>query len=509
LAPLKNLVTRLLLAGALLGALGLPAVADPNTVTITILHTNDMHGHLEPEVDKSVAPAPEKVGGAAYMAGLIEALRAKHPQATLLIDGGDIAQGTPISNMFQGRPMVEFMNDMNYDAGTIGNHEFDWGPAPLAAMIRGAKRPIVCANLVETATGKAPAGVKPFIVKSVAGVKVGIIGLVTPTTPSISFKQNVAPFRFVDEVDTMLKMLPLMRKAGAQVIVVASHLGEKADKALAAAVPGIDVIVGGHSHTVIKDPVVVDGTVIVQAGKYMRYLGHLDVTIDKKSWKVVDYTKKDELVPVLDAKIAPDPTVAALVKKYHDQVAPAMEQVLGQASDDLTRTDGREHADSILGDVVTDALRWKVRSDVAVYNAGGIRTDFNKGPIKLGDVYTLLPFDNYVVTLEMSGDQIQRLVAQGLGDGHGTIQVSGLTFRIGADGKPADIKIGGQPLETGKMYKVATVDFLAEGNDGLTVFKEVKDRVYDELARDVFTAYVRKSSPLAAPATGRIVRSPR
>lgn len=498
---------RLMLVGAILSLFGPAAYADApaSQVTITILHTNDMHGHLEPEVDKNVAPTPS--GGAAYLAALIQKMRAANPKMTLLIDSGDIAQGTPISNMFQGRPMVEFMNDLGYDAGTIGNHEFDWGPAALAAMIRGAKRPIVCANLIETSTGKAPAGVKRFIVKQVGDVKVGITGLVTPSTPGISFKQNVAPFRFLDETEALKAVLPEMKAAGAQVIIVSSHLGEKADRALAAAVPGVNVIVGGHSHTPIHEPAFVNGTVIVQAGKYMRYLGKLDVTIDRNTWKVVDYTRKDELIPVLDADIKPDPKVAAMVKKYHDQVGPAMDQVLGQAADDLNRNLTPGFADTSLGDVVTDAMRWKVHSDVAVYNSGGIRTDFNKGPIKMGDVYTLLPFDNYLVVVTLTGEQIQRLVAQGLGDGQKTMQVSGLTFAIGPDGKATDIKIDGKPLDPTRKYRVSTVDFLAEGNDGLTVFKEVKDRVYDELARDVFTAYVRKSSPLSAPKPGRITRA--
>lgn len=516
LFPASRFMARAAVAAALLGALCAPALAEPeesptpapgSTLSITILHTNDMHGHLTPEVDKSLAPATQKVGGAAYMSGLVRQKRAQHPGHTLLLDAGDIAQGTPISNLFSGRPTVEFMNHLGYDAGTIGNHEFDWGPATLAALIHDAKRPIVCANLVEVATGAAPAGVKPYIIKQIDGVNVGITGVVTPSTPNMSFKQNVSPFRFENEVQTLKTLIPRMRRNGARVIIVLSHLGLKEDKALAEQVPGISVIVGGHSHTALKDPELVNGTVIVQAGKYMRYLGCLDVTLDRKSGKVIDYTRKDELVPVLDLKISPDPVVAGLIARYQARIGPAMDQVLGQAAQDLTRTPAAGQGDSILGDVVTDALRTKVDADVAVYNAGGIRSDFNKGPIKVSDVYTLLPFDNYLVTLKLTGDQLLRLVAQGVGDSHGTIQVSGLTFRIGAGGRPYDVKVGGQPVDPAKTYRVATVDFLAEGNDGLLVFKEVKDRVYDELARDVFTGYVKKSTPLNAPQTGRITRS--
>lgn len=476
-------------------------------IKITILHTNDMHGHLTPETDKNIVPPPEKVGGAAYLATLIKQYRAANPGHTLLLDDGDIAQGTPVSNLFWGRPMAQFMNAVKYDAGTIGNHEFDWGAPPFRALVNLRKFPIVCANIIDVRTGKAPFGVRRFIIKDVDGVKVGITGVLTDTTPSMSFKQNVASFRFDNEVDALKAIVPEMRKAGSQAIVVLSHNGDKDDSRLAQEVPGITVIVGGHSHTVMNEPVFVNGTVVVQAGKYMRYLGKLDITLDPKTYKVIGYTKKDELVPVITAKIKPDPAIEAMVARYTEQIGPAMDQVVGQSVDDLPKTPAVGQCDSVLGDVVTDSLRDKTGADIAVYNAGGIRTEFTKGPIKMGDVYTLLPFDNYVVTLQLTSDQVQRLFAQGLSDSHGTVQISGASFKIDANGKPTNILIGGQPVDSKKMYKVATVDFLAEGNDGLLVFKEIKNRVYDALARDVFVMYVRKLSPLKAPTTGRITRT--
>lgn len=522
-SPVTRIFSRFLAVALLFAALGHPAVSAPapspaakaapapaapkGPLKLTILHTNDMHGHLQPETDKSIVAPPAKVGGGACLATLIQQARAANRGRTLLIDCGDIAQGTPLSNLFMGRPMIDFMNAMAYDAGTIGNHEFDWGSAAFRVMANQATRPIVCANLVDVHTGKVPYGMKRFIVKSVDGVKVGITGLITTTTPSMSFKQNVGSFRFLNEVEALKTVIPEMRKAGAQVIIVASHCGDKEDRALAEAVPGIAVIVGGHSHTALKDPIFANGTVIVQAGKYMRYLGKLDVTIDRKTFKVVDYTKKNELVPVVVADIKPDPAVAAMIARYQDKIGPAMEQVVGQADVDLTRAPSNGQCDSILGDIITDALRTKTGADVAVYNAGGIRTEFNKGPVKMSDVYTLLPFDNYVVTVRMTGEQLQRLFTQGLGDSHGTVQVSGASFAVGADGKPTDIQIGGQALDPAKSYKVATVDFLAEGNDGLLVFKEVKDRIIDELARDVFVGYIRRNTPLKAPGTGRITRA--
>ncbi|MBM3460619.1 MAG: hypothetical protein FJX76_00770 [Armatimonadetes bacterium] len=480
--------------------------ADAGTYTLVILHTNDMHGHLLPEVDKKIAPETDRVGGAAALAGVIGQERGKYTNV-LLLDGGDIAQGTPISNLFRGKAMLEFMNMVKYDAGTVGNHEFDWGPEAFTRMVHWAHFPIVCANLVEKKTGTPPTGVKEFIVKKINGVNVGITGLVTPITPTISFPKNVEPFEFLPAAESMKKVLPKMKEAGAQVIVVVSHLGDEGDQQLAKEVSGINVIVGGHSHKPLPRPLFVNDTVIVQAGKYMRYLGAVKVAIDRKTWKVVDYTKDDALIAVVNSKVPIDGRVAALVKKYEDQVAPMMDQRLGEASTDLSKSPAPGTTDSPLGNLITDALRWKVTSDIAIYNAGGIRSEINKGAIKLGDVYTLLPFDNFVVTLSLSGAQIEKLVEQGLKDKHGTIQVSGLSFNIDAAGKATDITVDGKPLDPSKMYRVATVDFLAEGGDGLTVLKEGKDKQIDELARDVFSAFVRKRTPVAAPESGRIKKA--
>jgi 2',3'-cyclic-nucleotide 2'-phosphodiesterase (5'-nucleotidase family) len=478
-------------------------------LSFTILHTNDMHGHLLSETDKKVAPEPEKVGGAAFMAAYVERERAAHPGATLLIDAGDIAQGTPLSNLFVGKPMVEFMNEMHYDAGTIGNHEFDWGPMALADLVRWSDRPIVCANLRLKQSGLPPAGVRDFVVKTVQGVRIGIAGLVTPKTVNMSFAKNMEPFTFVEPAEAMKKILPRMKQAGCEMIIVASHLGDEDDVALAKAVPGIHVIVGGHAHKAIPEPVIAGDTIIVQAGKYMRYLGELTIKYDRATAKVVDYSHKNVLIPVYDSRIQPDPKVAAIVKKYADQIGPAMAQVVGQSVDDLTKSTTSTTTDNVLGNVITDSLRWKSGADIAVYNAGGIRSEINRGPIRMSDVYTLLPFDNVMVTLQLSGAQVQRLFEQGLGQdqgAHGTIQISGASFVIAADGKVTDVKINGQALDPSRTYRVSTVDFLAEGNDGLTVLKEGKGRVYDELARDVFCGFVRKAGSIKAPATGRITR---
>ena len=480
-----------------------PQAPPSKGVTITILHTNDMHGHVLPETDKSLSTT-EKVGGAAWLAGFVNRERKANPGRVLLIDSGDVAQGTAISNMSRGRVMADFMNLMNYDAGTIGNHEFDWGPKSFADLISWARRPIVCANLRVHGSKDHPVGVRPYVIKKVAGVPVGITGIITAETPAIAFKKNVASFDFLEPAAVLRELIPQMRKDGARVIVVVSHSGEKEDRALAAAVPGITAIIGGHSHTALVDPVVVNGTVIVQAGKYLRYLGKLDLTVEPATGKVLGYTQKAELIPVIDSKVEPDPAVAALVKKYETELGPLMQQVVGKANADFNRKPDAGFADSSLGCIITDSLRDAGKAEVAVYNAGGIRNDLNKGTVTKGDMYAILPFDNVLMTLTLTGAQLEALLQQGAREVSSCLQVSGVTFTIGADGKVTDIKVGGNALEPSKRYTVATVDFVAEGNDGYSVMRQGADRKYGDLQRDVFEQYVRKVSPLNKVTSSRI-----
>lgn len=480
-----------------------PPQDPPKGVTITILHTNDMHGHVMQETNKRISTT-EKVGGAAWLAGFINRERKANPGRVLLVDSGDIAQGTAISNMSRGRVVTDFMNLMNYDAGTIGNHEFDWGPKAFADLIRWAKRPIVCANFRVHGSKAFPPGIRPYVIKKVGGVSVAITGVITPETPLISFKKNVASFDFLDPAVTLRELIPQMRKEGARAVIVMSHMGEKDDRLLAAAVPGISAIIGGHSHTVMVDPVVVNETVIAQAGNYMHYLGKLDLTLDPATGKVTAYTQKGGLIPVICSQVEPDPAVAALVKKYETELGPVMQQVVGQANADFNRKPDAGFADTSLGCLITDSLRDAGKTDVAVYNSGGIRNDLNKGTVRKGDMYAILPFDNVLVTLTLTGKQLAALLQQGAREPSSCLQVSGLTLTVGPDGKASDILVGGKPLDPSKRYTVATVDFLAEGNDGYTVMREGADRKYGELQRDVFEQYVKKSSPLDKVTSSRI-----
>lgn len=471
---------------------------------LVILHTNDFHGHLLPFEDKALRAPPGKVGGAAALAGLVRDLRMKFPHA-LLMDGGDIAQGTPMSNLFFGMPVVEFMNHLHYDARTIGNHEFDWGVPRLEKMIRAATSPIVCANLVRRDNGHLLDGVRPYVVLTVDGVHVGILGLVTPDTPLMSFPDNVKPVRFLDPAATVRRYLPAMRRDGAQMVVLLTHLGVDDDVKLAQQVPQIDVIVGGHSHTPLPVPRLSGHTVIVQAGCYGRYVGVLQVDYDTRLHRVTRHTEKDELAMVQPDQVKPDPVVAAMVARVQAKVGPRLAETVGTLAEDLPVGDGRI-GDTPLADVVTDALREETGAMVAVYNFGGIRSPLSQGEVHWGDVYTTLPFENHVVTVSVTGQALLDLLAQSLrrGPDLGLIQVSGLAYAVGPDRRLQAAEVGGIPIDPSKTYTVATIDFLYLGGDGYTALQGAPHPSYGRLARDVLVDYLQRHPDLKAPPGGRI-----
>ncbi|MCE1246134.1 MAG: 5'-nucleotidase C-terminal domain-containing protein [Firmicutes bacterium] len=478
-----------------------------NTVAkLVILHTNDFHGNLKPLKDKKLDPEGE-VGGSAYIAPMIAKVRAENKGNVLLLDAGDIAQGTPVSNYFKGVPVVEVMNYLKYDAMTIGNHEFDWRLPALQAMAKTAKFPILCANIVyEKTPAKAIFDLKPYMIKKVGGLKVGIIGLTTPETPKVTKVENVKGVKFLDPVATANKYIPQMKKEGADIIVALTHLGVDDDKVLAEKAKGIDIIVGGHSHTELMTPVKVGNTVILQTKSYGRFLGKMELTYDKKAKKIVTITEQNELIPTLHKDITPDPAVVAIIEKYNKQIAPVMEKEVGEAKIDLVRTTGKDHADSVMADLICDSMKANTNADVCIYNPGGVRSDIVKGIIKMEDIFKVLPFDNWLVTFNLTGADILKVLEHGA-KGHGSAQVAGMTFTIDYS-KPegsrvSEVMVAGKPLDPAATYRVATIDFLYTGGDGFD-FKKATDVKYGDFARDVLAEYVKEHSPISKEADKRI-----
>ncbi len=485
---------------------------------LRILYVNDFHGFAEPYRPLG---SDKLEGGIAYLAGEVRKLRAEVP--SLLLAAGDMIQGNNWANLFQGRSTIEAMNAMKFDAMVVGNHEFDFGRDVLSKRISEAEFPVLGANV------EGFDALRPYTVKEVGGVKVAIIGVVTGDTPVSTHPRNVAGMKFDPPAEAVKKYIREL-KGKADVIMVLSHIGYAEDRKLAEEVKGIDVIVGGHSHTMLAKPADIGGTIIVQAWEHAKALGVLDLTVD--NGRIYGYQGRLEYIK--PAAGGEDKAVEAIVEKYRDRVSTVLDERIGTAEVDLDGENVRK-GETNLGDLIADIMRKTSGADAAIINGGGIRTSINKGEIKVKDVYSVLPFDNYIVAVKLTGMQIRQALEHGVSAverGEGRFpQVSGLSFTYTPSAPPGSrvrqVSIGGRPLQPGLEYSVATNDFLAAGGDGYEAFggavKSSKDfeavggmmkgekLVYSDAGRwlrDVVIEYIKEHKKIRPEVEGRIREAP-
>jgi 2',3'-cyclic-nucleotide 2'-phosphodiesterase (5'-nucleotidase family) len=458
--------------GLILLAAALPAQC--GVVELTVLHTNDIHGWVMPRPAEFNAADPKRpIGGAAALAAAIK--KVKGPK--LVLDAGDWFQGTPEGTLRGGRSMAEVFNAVGYDALEIGNHDFDNGERNLEGIIKAIRAPVLCANVYRS-DGKHAPECRPWVVKKVAGVKVGLFGLLTTNMKSLAFPDNIAGLTFRRGVDEAKDAVAVLRGLGATVIIAVTHQGIEppgattfeGDRFLAEHVEGIDLIVGGHSHTVLKEGVrdPVHGTLIVQAGSELTHLGQVVLDIDDSTGKVVKSSA--QLVDLWPDETGTDRAVAKVVAGLGREVGAVYDVVLATAEASLLRGRGGESA---LGDWMTDCERDWAGADLALQNGGGMRTDIPAGPVTMRRIYDVMPFDNRVVKLVMKGKDVRSLLDYGMGLEH-PAQISGATvsFRHNAPAgqRLDDVKVAGRELVDDSTYTLATIDFLVKGGDGYTAF---------------------------------------
>jgi 2',3'-cyclic-nucleotide 2'-phosphodiesterase (5'-nucleotidase family) len=434
-------------------------------------------------------------GGVSYLAGVVKQLREETGGKCILLDGGDWGQGSYESKLTQGKTLIDVMNSLGYDAAEIGNHEFDWGRKALDERIERARFPILAANIKEQ--GDLLKGVKPYTVKEVDGLKVGIIGVITTDTPGTTDTRNLKGLKFESPKSAVEKYLPELESQGVDLVVLLSHQGDVEDKKTARTVPALDVIVGGHSHTVIEKPEKSGNAIVVQSGTGGDYVGALKLQVDPQRRKIVSFT--NSLIPVTDETAKPDPEIERIIAPIVSEANERTSAFVGESRVNLTH-DRRKVLETVLGNVLTDAMREATGCEIALQNAGGIRDQIAKGTITYGDLYRVLPFDKYVVSMTLTGSQIKSLLESSARRSKGNLHVSGLTMDIDPKGQPgrkvSNIKVNGEPLQMRTVYTVATDDFLAGGANGFTTFREGKNREFGGLVVDALRAYIEKHSPL-------------
>ncbi|MFT6436557.1 MAG: 2',3'-cyclic-nucleotide 2'-phosphodiesterase (5'-nucleotidase family) [Candidatus Azotimanducaceae bacterium] len=353
---------------------------------LVILHTNDFHGHISQEGEYA---------GAARITALVKQTREKNP-GVLVLDAGDRISGTPVSTMFNGVPIFEVLNNVGYDAAAVGNHEFDHGYKQFLEFKKIANHPLLSANAF------APDGSlladAPALIKTVNGIKIGIIGLITEHTPDMIIPAGNEGISFSPASDALKGMVKALRPE-VDLLVVLSHVGHDEEKELAQSIDGIDIIVGGHSHTKVAPPVKINNTYVVQAGYYGAYVGKLELTVDTDLDSMSSFS--GELIPAADLP-APDKKVARLVKRWEKKVARLVDFKIATATRDYTKKEMQPFLELILAQAAG--------ADFGFYNMGGIRDNFRKGPVSARHIWNIAPFGNAMVTVTGKGSAIKQML---------------------------------------------------------------------------------------------------
>ena len=463
----------LVLVPAGVGALLFLLTQTPTAVLI--VHTNDIHGQLLPRGG---------VGGGAEAATIIRGLK-----PDMILDAGDLSTGSMISDMFQGRSVIDVLNSIGYSAVAVGNHEFDFGMDSLRDRVRLAKFPFLSAN-----TTSPVSEINPFAVLTAKGIRFGVIGLTTEEVKTTSYPKHVRDLNVIDLVRALEKTLPEVRRQSDFVVLV-THITESEEEKVANAFPDVQLIIGGHSHSELPEPRFVGKTMIVRTGNQLRFVGRLDLTFSHKALTRMT----DRLIPV--KSVQPDPQIRALLSPYEKEVAEEMRQVVAEATADLMRSRREE---SPLSNLIADSFRKKAAVDVGLQNMGGIRADIRQGPITRGAIFEVLPFQNTVVTLKMTGAQLKATLAWDL------MAIGGLRAEFDTT-KPAGQRLvsislaDGSPVRDDRLYTVATNDFVVAGGDGFAEFGKAQEVVdTGQLLRDVFSEYVAELKTVRPARDGRV-----
>jgi len=432
---------------------------------IDLLTTNDFHGNLVGGYES----------GAAKLAAYIEYYASMNEEGTIILDAGDSFQGTPMSNLLYGAPVVTFFNAAGYTATTVGNHEFDWGIETVIETMEenGAKYQLLTSNVYKD--GVLASWATPYMIKEVDGVKVGIIGMSTPDTAVTAHKDFVGEYTFEDPIEIATALVPELEAKGAELVIVLSHLpayqdfdtmeitGELVD--FANGVSGVDAVIGGHSHNTVNG--MVAGIPVVMANKNGRQIGNITLYYDTVKDEVVISESKAIEVRKGELEIEPMASIQEMVDAYNAELAPVFGEIVGVMASDLIRD---YNTTSAAGNWFADVLREGKGADVAFTNAGGIRIDVMAGDVTMEKVFEIMPFDNTPVTTIMTGKDILDVLEQGATLSKGMIQISGLTFTYDSS-KPEYSRVvevvmaDGTMLDLEKEYSVVTNDFLAGGQD--------------------------------------------
>jgi 5'-nucleotidase/UDP-sugar diphosphatase len=491
---------------------GVRAGDDDGVLRVHLLWTNDVHGHIAPEPARFMNPEfPPPLGGGASAARYIKEVRARAEAAgegVMLVDVGDAFQGTPIGTKTEGTAVIDYYNAIGYDFLVPGNHDFDLGRENAERLARMSNFPWVSANIDEKSTGKLVEWVQPTLMLEFDGIKIGVVGITTPSTETMSFPQNIEGLKFQPMAERLIEYRDKLKDQGADLIFLGIHEGLPYDPKegwkqitggtesetaaeqqgtygsnhsyggknlmeLVHEVPGIDFAVGGHTHRGYHHPWIdpKNHTMCFESFGNGSSIGHAILLIDRKTRSLVGYEPAHDrgtLITLFEDEIWPDEDIAEVIRPHREKTEAAMQTVVGSSAIALGR--GGPGA-NLVGNLVTDAMIAYFDADFSFQNLGGLRADLPAGDLTAQDIFSVLPFGNELVVVEMDGRMVRHVVERKLAGRSGGICTAGakITFdktRPDYD-RLVEFEIRGEPWDPDRTYKVVCTSFLMEGNSGL------------------------------------------
>ncbi|CUH52781.1 bifunctional metallophosphatase/5'-nucleotidase [Shimia marina] len=514
---------RLMTGAAALAVTAGMAAAD---YTLHIVHINDLHSRIEP-INKydSTCKAEDNAegkcfGGYARVASKVAELRKDlEGQNLLVLDAGDQYQGSLMYTTYKGDVEIEMMEKIGFDAMAVGNHEFDDGPEGLLKLVEGVSFPVISGNIDVSQSDVLAGKVANHVVLEVGGEKVAIISALATDTAETSSPGEAVIFE--DEIAALQADVDALSAEGVTKIIALNHVGVNKDMAIAAAVSGIDAVVGGHSHTEFSNtkegamayPTMVGNVPVVQAYAYSKYVGHLTLTFDDAG----NVTAATGDTILLDASVAEDADIVARVAELAGPIEDMKSRVVASTDAAIDGDRGSCRAgECAMGNLITDAMLDRVKDqgiEIAIQNGGGIRASIDSGEVTMGEVLTVLPFQNTLSTFQVSGETIVAALENGVSqieDGAGRFpQVSGMTYTFDASAEAgsriSDVMVAGAPIDPAKVYGVVSNNYVRNGGDGYKMFRDAMN-AYDygpDLA-DVTAEYLAANGAKAAVLDGRI-----
>ena len=520
----------------LLAALSLAFAED---LRLDIMWSNDVHGGIDRAQATFMNPEfPPQLGGGASAATLIKQVRSWETpnRQSLLVDVGDFFQGRPVGTVTQGRAVIEYMNYIGYDAMTVGNHEFDILQDDLEKTLELANFPILTCNVIDKRTGKLPWYAFPYTIVNRMGLRIGLLGFTTTDTEKMSFPENIKNITFLDEKETVSKYVKILREEElVDLVIVIGHAGLPYEvestylsrydaqgnpkyerrtahwgwdaQEIAREVEGIDLFIGGHIHKGIPKPWIdpYTHTMVIQGYAYGSNLGLLTLTIDPETKTITGYEspalREGSMITLFEDQFIPDPEAMEMIEAQVKEAEKGMDEVVGYAGVHLSRTN--VDAQSPMGNTIVESMKYMVDADFSFLNLGGVRAEIKYGPVTYRDIFQVMPFDNMVVSFTCDGEFLRRIIETRVEGSRAGLIVAGVNVVYSKERPNFDrvtsLKIGGQPWDPKKTYKVVTTDFLMQGNAGLNLLMNVPEEniTYHQInLRDAIVHYFKENSPV-------------